>query len=132
MERPYIQRTIDTGKNGKVKMRDVAEPRGALRPIHERVGALLYRIEPPDFLFCPVRSRSYVDNAKIHVSSAHVRTLDTKSYFPSTPQSRVYWFFSTIMECSMDVSVMLARLLTVDGHLATGSTVSPILSFYAF
>ena len=32
----------------------------------------------------------------------------------------------------MDVSVMLARLLTVDGHLATRSTVSPILSFYAF
>lgn len=132
VERPYSKRTIDTGKNGKVKMRDVEEPRGALRPIHERVGALLSRIEPPDFLFCPVKGRSYVDNANVHAKSAHVRTLDVKSYFPSTPQRRVFWFFSTVMECSLDVSVILARLLTVDGHLATGSTVSPILSFYAF
>ena len=132
MDRPYSKRTIDTGKNGKIKMRDVEEPRGSLRLIHQRVGTLLSRIEPPDFLFCPVKRRSYVDNANVHVKSAHVRTLDVKSYFPSTPQSRVYWFFSTIMECSIDVSVMLARLLTVDGRLATGSTVSPILSFYAF
>jgi hypothetical protein len=36
------------------------------------------------------------------------------------------------MKCSPDVAAMLASLLTVDGHLATGSSVSPILSFYAF
>jgi hypothetical protein len=36
------------------------------------------------------------------------------------------------MKCNTDVASILAKLLTVDGHLATGSTVSPILSFYAF
>ena len=36
------------------------------------------------------------------------------------------------MRCSSDVASILAQLLTVDGHLATGSSVSPILSFFAF
>ena len=36
------------------------------------------------------------------------------------------------MRCPPDVSSILATLLTVDDHLATGSPVSPILSFYAF
>ena len=132
MERPYSQRQIDTGKNGKVKLREVQEPRGALRPIHDRVRSLLSRIEPPDFLFCPVKRRSYVDNAARHLGARQVRTLDVVTYFPSTPEHRVYWFFNHIMECEKDVSSILANLLTVDKHLATGSTVSPILSFFAF
>lgn len=36
------------------------------------------------------------------------------------------------MRCSSDVASILAQLLTVDGHLATGRTVSPILAFFAF
>jgi hypothetical protein len=36
------------------------------------------------------------------------------------------------MGCSTDVASVLAQLLTVESHLATGSTVSPILSFFAF
>lgn len=36
------------------------------------------------------------------------------------------------MHCNTDVASILAKLLTANGSLATGSTVSPILSFYAF
>ena len=94
--------------------------------------ALLSRIEPPDFLFCPVKRRSYVSNAARHIGAKNVRTLDVKTYFPSTPQHRVFWFFREVLECEQDVAAILAKLLTVNGHLATGSTVSPILSFFAF
>ena len=132
MDRPYSQRQLELEKNGKIKQREIQEPRGALRPIHERVQALLSRIEPPHFLFCPVKRRSYVSNAAMHVGAYHVRTLDVKTYFPSTPQHRVFWFFQTAMQCEPDVAAILAKLLTVDGHLATGSTVSPILSFFSF
>lgn len=132
LERPYNQRQTEIERNGKIKVRDIQEPRGALRPIHERMKALLSRIEPPDFLFCPVKGRSYVSNATCHLSGQQVWTLDIKAYFPSTPTARVYWFFNKVMECSSDVSIILARLLTVEGHLATGSQVSPILSFFAF
>lgn len=36
------------------------------------------------------------------------------------------------MRCEPDVAAILSSLLTVDDHLAVGSSVSPILSFYAF
>ena len=129
MERPYSKREMVT-KSGKT--RTIQEPRGPLRPVHARVSKLLSRIEPPDFLFCPVKARSYVSNAAYHSGAQEIRKLDIQTYFPSTPSNRVYWFFYHVMECSPDVADILAKLLTVNGHLATGSTVSPILSFFAF
>ena len=35
------------------------------------------------------------------------------------------------MRCRGDVAMLLAKALTVDGHLPTGSPASPILSYYA-
>jgi hypothetical protein len=131
-ERPFSQRTAEITRNGKTKVRVIQEPRGNLRPIHIVVRKMLSRIEPPEFLFCPVKQRSYVSNAALHAGAKEIRKLDIHAYFPSTPSHRVYWFFHTIMACSPDVAAVLAKLLTVDGHLATGSTVSPILSFFAF
>jgi hypothetical protein len=132
MERPYTNRSMEQTRNGKTKIRTIQEPRGDLRPIHSYVSKALSRIEPPDFLYCPVKLRSYVSNARRHADSREVRKLDVKEYFPSTPSHRVFWFFHTVMRCSSDVAAVLAKLLTVEGHLATGSTVSPIMSFYAF
>jgi hypothetical protein len=131
-ERPFSQRISEITRNGKTKVRVIQEPRGNLRPIHIVVRKMLSRIEPPEFLFCPVKQRSYVSNAALHAGAKEIRKLDIHAYFPSTPSHRVYWFFHTIMACSPDVAAVLAKLLTVDGHLATGSTVSPILSFFAF
>jgi hypothetical protein len=131
-ERPYSERSMELTRNGKTKVRVIQEPRGVLRAIHTTVRKMLSRIDPPDFLFCPVKRRSYVSNAAQHAGAKEIRTLDIQAYFPSTPRHRVYWFFHQVMRCSMDVSSILAQLLTVDGHLATGSTVSPILSFFAF
>lgn len=128
----YSDRIIKIDKNGKLKERRIREPRGKLRTIHSIVQKMLSRIEPPDFLFCPVKRRSYVGNAEQHIGAGEIGTLDIKEYFPSTPRRRVFWFFNNIMKCSPDVSSVLAEMLTVDGNLATGSAVSPILSFFAF
>jgi hypothetical protein len=132
MERPYSNRSIEVERNGKTKTRHIQEPRTRLRPIHATVKNMLSRIEPPGFLFCPVKRRDYVMNAAQHVSSREVWTVDIKDYFPSTPRRRVFWFFHHFMRCSSDVASILAQLLTIDEHLAIGSTVSPILSFFAF
>jgi len=132
MERPYSCRSFEGERNGKIKTRIIQEPRGALRPIHVVVRKALSRIQPPEFLFCPVKRRSYVSNAVEHVGAKELRMIDIKAYFPSTPRQRVIWFFHKVMRCSPDVAAILGQLLTVDGHLATGSTVSPIMSFFAF
>ena len=132
MEHPYSTRAKEITRNGKTKVRIIQEPRGSLRDIHIKAQRMLSRIEPPEFLFCPVKRRSYVSNAAQHAGAREIRKLDIKAYFPSTPRHRVFWFFSKIMRCSPDVASILAQLLTADGYLATGSTVSPILSFFAF
>jgi hypothetical protein len=132
IENPYVKRMLEETRKRKTKFRPIQEPRGPLRPIHIVVRKALSRIAPPDFLFCPVKRRSYVSNAAQHAGAKEVRTLDVQAYFASTPRARVYWFFHKIMRCSGDVASILAQLLTVDGHLATGSTVSPILAFFAF
>ena len=120
-ERPFTSRQIEVVRNGVTKLRHVQEPRGPLRPIHNRVRVLLMRIEPPDFLFCPVKGRSYVSNAALHAGAREIRTLDVAKYFPSTPRHRVYWFFNKVMQCNSDVASILAELLTADGHLAQGA-----------
>ena len=43
----------------------------------------------------------------------------------------MYLFFVNVMRCRRDVAMLLAKTLTVDNHLPTGSPVSPILSFFA-
>ena len=137
MDRPYTSWPLRGERNGKVKIRIIQQPRGGRREIHAYVSRALSRIAPPDFLFCPVIRRSYVSNAVQHAGAKEIRTLDVKAYFASTPSNRVYWFFHTIMRCSSDVSAVLAKLLTAENDageafLATGSPVSPILSFFAF
>jgi hypothetical protein len=44
---------------------DIPDPR--LKSVQTRVATLLARIQPPDFLFGPVKGRSYVENAARHI-----------------------------------------------------------------
>jgi RNA-directed DNA polymerase len=41
-------------------------------------------------------------------------------------------FFRDYLECAEDVAGLLANLICYDGHLPTGSSVSPIVSYFAF
>lgn len=118
-----------TNPSGKVRHIEVPKPR--LFNIHKRIENLLNRIFPPHYLFCPVKRRSYVTNAKEHVTADEIAVLDIRSYYPSTRASRVYQFFLEEMQCQPDVAWVLTALCTFKGHLPTGSPLSPILSFLA-
>ncbi|WP_204508338.1 reverse transcriptase family protein [Aestuariivirga litoralis] len=111
--------------------RGVENPRRDLKLVQARIARLLSRITPPDYLFCPVKGRSYVSNAAHHAGQRIVRCLDIRKYFPSTPSRRVYWFFHSVMQCERDVAAALASLATYKGHLPTGSPLSPIMAFFA-
>lgn len=112
-------------------MRQIEDPYPPLKKLHRRISWLLSGIEPPDFLMCPVKGRSYLTNATTHKDATFTITLDIQNYFASTTSRRIYWFFHSVMLCSEDVAGLLARICTVDGHLPTGSPVSPILAYYA-
>lgn len=124
----YIEKEI-VDKNGK--KRCVQKPKARLKSVQERIFNLLSRIELPDFLFCPAKGRSYISNAQSHIDGAVARSVDIKKYFPSTLSRRVYWFFHKRMQCSQDVASILTAISTFKGQLPTGSSLSPILSYYA-
>ena len=116
-------------KNGS--RRHVENPTRKLKQIQARIARLLSRIAPPDYLYCPVKGRSYVTNAAQHLGNRVVRCLDIKKYFPSTSSHRVRWFFRSVMQCENDLADTLTSLSTYRGHLPTGSPLSPILAYFA-
>lgn len=113
------------------KLRPVDSPRRELKVVQRRIADLLCRVTPPDFLFCPVKRRSSINNAEQHRDGRVVHSLDVKRYFPSTPSRRVYWFFHTVLGCSTDVAAVLRKIACCDDYLPTGSPLSPIMAYYA-
>lgn len=120
----YIRFTTQTG-------RDVQWPKPMLRRAQKRAGKLLARIETPEFLHSAKRGRSYISNASEHHVLQPSVKVDIRSFFQSIRAPAVFHFFLDTMACEPDVAAVLTKLMTVDGHLATGGNVSPILSYFA-
>lgn len=125
----YRQFEIEKKSGGK---RPVEDPVAPLKRVQGRIAKMLSRIEPPAFLFCPVKGRCYVGNAARHRGNRVVHCLDIKKFFPNTPRVRVIWFFEKVMQCRRDVAGLLGDLCTFEGHLPTGSPLSPILAYYSY
>lgn len=113
------------------KGREIEEPIEAMRTIHDTIAKYLKKVHVPDFLFCPVKGKSAVDNAKAHLGNDELIKLDIGKYFPSTRFERIFDFFHTGMKCSRDVSWYLAKICSRQDHLPTGSPISPYLSYFA-
>lgn len=79
-----------------------------------------------------IASRDRYDGKRLHVGNRVVRCLDIKTFFPNTPSRRVYWFYRSILGCSSDLAGLLTKLSTYQGHLPTGSPLSPILAFFTY
>lgn len=103
---------------------DIPDPR--LKVMQGRVSDLLGRIKAPDFLFSPVRGRSYVENAAHHKDAKAFWLLDVANYFPSCSANNVARFFHRELECSPDVTAILVHLATWGGSLPQGSPCSQI------
>jgi hypothetical protein len=117
-------------KNGG--SRPIEAPPEDLKAVQRRISDLLQRITPPDFLMAPVKGRSYVHNAALHVGSRSFRLLDIEDFFPSCTDKRLYWFFQTKMQCSPDIASTLTRICSLNGRLPQGSPCSPILAYFAY
>lgn len=123
---------FDIPKKSGIGVRHVENPCKALKRLQARLARILSRINPPEFLFCPVKRRCYVSNAAAHRGNRVVQCLDIRKFFPSTPQRRVFWFFHTVMHCQRDLAGLLAKLACYQGHLPTGSPLSPIMAYFAY
>lgn len=113
------------------KPRLIQEPKPLLRAFHKRLALLLGRIEKPDFVYSATKKRSYVDNALRHADGFRCVKVDIKNFYPSVKFAAVRRFFKHDLCCCDDIAHVLAMLCCVDGALATGSPVSPALSYFA-
>ncbi|WP_294262294.1 reverse transcriptase family protein [uncultured Sphingomonas sp.] len=123
---------FDIPKKSGTGFRHVENPVRPLKLLQAKLARLLARIEPPDFLFCPVKGRCYITNAAAHRGNRMVQCLDLEKFFPSTTQKRVYWFFHKIMHCDRTIAALLAQLSCYQQHLPTGSPLSPIVAYFAY
>lgn len=119
----------DGNSAGHYRPIDIPDP--TLKRLQSRIAELLARITPPDWLFSPVKGRSYVDNAARHKGARAFWLLDIADYFPSCSANSVAHFFKAKLECSADVTAILVRICTWSECLPQGSPCSPILSYFA-
>lgn len=118
--------------NHKKTGREIQEPNAALQSLHRQIHRYLSRIETPDYLHSAIKGRSYLTNARAHVGTGSLIKIDIAKYYQSVPQHRVMHFFRDKLRCAPDVAGLLANLICFCGHLATGSAVSPIISYFAY
>lgn len=116
----------------KINERPIQEPKARLQAIHKRVHKLLSRVAVPEYLHSAVKGKSYLSNALSHDLSAPIIKVDIKKFFASVPEAAVVRFLRNDCKCRSDVARLFARVLVCNGKIATGSSVSPVLAYYAF
>ncbi|MEE4212598.1 MAG: reverse transcriptase family protein [Parvularcula sp.] len=117
-----------TERNGKERKTET--PIRSMRRIHNRVQALLTRIETPDYLHSGKKKRSYLSNAKAHEGHAQSFQVDISKFYPSCTWHHVYLCFRSRFRCSSYIAGILASILTYSGHIPTGSPNSSLLAFF--
>lgn len=118
--------------NHKTTGREIQEPGAALQSLHRQLHRYLARVEVPAYLHSAVKGRSYLSNARAHVGDGKLLKIDIAKFYQSVPQHKVMHFFRDVLACAPDVAGLLANLICYRGVLATGSSISPIISYYAY
>ena len=120
----YKEWDKDTG--GKV--RHFAEPKGRLREILVQLKYLLQRIELPEMLHGGIKWHSTRSNAEPHCHQNAVLKFDIKDFFPSIYPHMVRQLFEERLGCTIKVSKILTRLVTLDGGIPQGSPTSTVIA----
>jgi hypothetical protein len=112
------------------KPREVQEPLGLTMRVHYRLVRLLDSIFRPEFLHSATRNRSNITNAKAHRGGDSVVATDIENFYRNTTYLHVKSFFRNDLGWPLDLAKIMALICTVDGHLPTGSCLSPLLSYF--
>jgi RNA-directed DNA polymerase len=73
------------------------------------------------------RGSSILDNAKPHVGSNYILTIDLENFFPSIKAAKVYGVFRSI-GYNKEMATLLTNLCTYSGRLPQGAPTSPKLA----
>lgn len=119
-------------KTNPAKPRLVEAPRSGLKKLQKRLEGLLKRLAFPQYLHSALPGRSYLTNSQTHCDAYGCTiTLDVSNFYQSISLDRIVRMFIVTFRCERDVAEVIAHLLCCNGHLATGSPASPLVSFLA-
>ncbi len=114
------------------KPRYIEEPTDKLKAVHRRIHRLLSRIETPPYLFSGKWGISHIDNAAFHSQNDFFLTLDIERFYPSSKAEYVFRFFRYVMLMTDDVAGLMAKLVTYEGHIPTGSSLSQSIAYHSY
>ena len=126
--RPYIK--PEKKRDGSTKERRIDNPSRAIRQIQKRINRIILRPECsnlPDCMTGSIPGRSIKDNAKPHVGSEAILSVDIANCFPSITSSMVYEIFRIRLGCSPAVAKILTKLTTYGDRIPQGAPTSPSL-----
>lgn len=124
----YLYRKLakDKGSGGKRVMYDAAPP---LKRLQERLLRNVFdRVEYPEYLQGGIRDpltpRGYVSNAVRHSGKASIIKTDIRNFFPSITEKEVVRLWKRFFLFPSEVSVILAKLCTLNGLVPQGAKTS--------
>lgn len=113
-------------------VRKFTVPQGELRIIQKRVCRLLSRIETPDWVMSGKKHRSYIINAKKHVDSSFVKTMDISQFYDSVQKGYIYRMFKNTFLMADDIAWIMTDLVTCEEVLPTGSPTSQLIIYWTY
>lgn len=119
-------------KENTKKKRQIEEPVGIRRFVHERLQKLMMKIEKPNYLFSARKGVSSIDNAKFHKDRNYFLVVDIENFYKSAKKEYIFRFFHYQMEIPEDISGLLADIICFNNHIPTGSPVSQTIAYFAY
>lgn len=124
----YFYRTFEIKKKATKKKRKIKEPLPSLKEIQLWIlENILYQVPVSKFAKAYIKKRNILDNVKYHIEKEKVVSLDIMDFFPSITRESVEKIFLSL-GYSSNISNLLSKLCTLDGHLPQGAPTSPYLS----
>ncbi len=125
----YEPFTLVQRKHGRTKRRQIDNPQEPLKGLQHRIKRVLLDPLPlPRFMCGGVRGRSTQMNARPHVRQRWVATLDIANFFGSVTNRQVAGVWRETFGASDEVTWLLTRLTTYQGHIPQGSPASTSLA----
>ena len=119
-------------KYGEFWTRVINPPKDELKEIQKRINKYLVdNIRMPEYAFGGIKSRDNIRNARFHKGQKYVFQTDLKDFFPFITNKKVYEMFVRV-GFSRDVSSMLTKLTTYNGHLPQGAPTSTTIANLVF
>jgi len=119
-------------KFGEYWTRTINPPKNELKDIQKLINGYLVKSIPiPDYAYGGIKRKDNIRNARFHKGQKYIFQTDLKDFFPFITNKMVYEMYVR-NGFSHDVSSLLTKLTTYNGHLPQGAPTSTTIANLIF